>query len=212
MSDYFTQNLQPATGPENSEQFFAEEPSTTYKAFAFIWEILKIIIIALAIIIPVRYLLVQPFSVHGASMETMFYNGDYVLINEFSYKFVSEPERGDVIVFRYPNQPSEFFIKRIIGLPGETVEIRNSNPIVYNKEHPVGKILDESSYLEPETFTASYGPIRLDDNEYFVLGDNRNNSSDSRTWGPLNKSFIIGRVFFRAYPFSKINTFPTPDY
>jgi len=173
------------------------------EVLAFVWETIKVVIISLTIILPIRYYLVQPFFVKGASMESSFEDGDYLLIDEISYRF-SEPARGDVIVFRYPEDRSQFFIKRIIGLPGETIEIKNNKVIIYNADHVNGFILSES-YLDANQETLGNMLMRLDDNEYFVLGDNRLQSSDSRRWGPVNRTLITGKVFLRAWPFNKFN-------
>lgn len=169
---------------------------------AFIWEVAKVVIISLAIILPIRYYLAQPFFVKGASMEPSFEDGDYLIIDEISYR-LSQPQRGDVIVFRYPYDPSQFFIKRIVGLPGETVRIKNNEVIIYNKQNPKGFILKED-YLSSSQKTLGDMEKKLDDNDYFVLGDNRLESSDSRIWGPVNKSFIIGRAVLRPWPVNRM--------
>ncbi len=176
-------------------------PKVKSEILAFIWETIKVVVISLAIILPIRYYLVQPFFVKGASMEPNFEDGDYLLVNEISYRF-SVPARGDVVVFRYPQDPSQFFIKRIIGLPGETVAIKDNTVTIYNKDKPEGFVLGES-YLAPQQKTIGNSIIKLDDNEYFVLGDNRLQSSDSRRWGPVNKSLITGKAFLRPWPFTK---------
>lgn len=171
------------------------------KLLIFVWETVKIVVISLAIIIPVRYYLIQPFFVHGASMEPNFSNGQYLIIDEISYRF-SDPQRGEVVVFRYPPNPSQYYIKRIVGLPGETVEIKDGRVVVYNKNILEGRILDESSYLPKDIITLGNIKIELKENEYFVLGDNRRASSDSRRWGELSKEYIIGQVWIRAWPFN----------
>ncbi|MEK7154414.1 MAG: signal peptidase I [Patescibacteria group bacterium] len=176
----------------------------------FVWETIKVVIISLAIIIPIRYFLVQPFFVKGASMEATFDDGDYILIDEISYRF-KEPSRGDVIIFRYPLDQSQFFIKRVVGLPEETVEIKNDRVIIYNKQRPEGFALNEP-YLMPGQNTTGSLRIKLDPNEYFVLGDNRLQSSDSRRWGPVNRSLITGRVFLRAWPINKFGELPETNY
>lgn len=169
----------------------------------FIWEILKIVIISLAIIVPIRYFLIQPFFVQGASMEPNFLDGDYLIIDEISYRF-DKPERGDIIIFRYPLDPAQFFIKRIIGLPGETIRITDGEIIIYNKEAaPEGMILDESKYLD-NIYTPGNVEVSLKDSEYFVLGDNRRASSDSRKWGAVPKKFIIGEAWLRAWPINRL--------
>lgn len=170
----------------------------------FTWEILKIVIIALAIIIPIRYFLIQPFFVKGASMDPNFLDGDYLIVDEISYRF-GEPQRGDVIVFRYPLDRSQFFIKRIIGLPEEIVKIEDGKIFIYSEETTDEKVvLDESEYLQ-DSYTAGNLEITLEADEYFVLGDNRNSSSDSRKWGELNEKYIIGRAWIRAWPFNRLN-------
>ena len=177
--------------------------SSRNELLAFVWETIKVVVISLAIILPIRYYLVQPFFVKGASMESNFEDGDYLLIDEISYRF-SEPARGDVIVFRYPEDRSQFFIKRIIGLPGETIEVKNNKVIIYNAESTDGFALAED-YLDTNQETLGNLLTRLDDNEYFVLGDNRLASSDSRRWGPVNRTLITGRVLLRAWPFNKFD-------
>ena len=168
----------------------------------FIWETVKLVIVSLAIILPIRYYLVQPFFVKGASMEPSFEDGDYLLIDEISYRF-NRPERGDVIIFRYPQDTSQFFIKRIIGLPEETVEVKNNKVIIYNKKTPQGFSLGEK-YLSQNQQTLGDMVLKLDDNDYFVLGDNRLQSSDSRRWGAVNKALIVGRAFLRPWPVNRM--------
>lgn len=175
----------------------------------FVWEVLKIVIIALAIVIPIRYFLFQPFFVRGQSMEPNFTNGDYLIIDELSYRF-SDPARGEVIVFKYPNNPSQRYIKRIIGLPGETIEIKGGTTIIhYNGE---SQILDETDYLSSNVLTPGEVKVSLTENEYFVLGDNRSVSSDSRRWGSLERKNIIGKVFIRAWPLNAFAKIESPAY
>lgn len=187
-----------------------EKSSKPQEILGFIWETAKIIIISLAIIVPIRYYLVQPFFVKGASMEENFHDGDYLLIDEISYRF-GEPERGDVIVFRYPENPSQFFIKRIIGLPGETIEIKNNKVTIYNSESPEGVTLEEY-YLSSNQETFGNLTVKLGEDEFYVLGDNRLQSSDSRRWGSLKESFITGRAFIRLWPFTNINLVESVNY
>lgn len=171
----------------------------------FVWEILKIVIISLAIVVPIRYFLIQPFYVQGASMEPNFLDGDYLIIDEISYR-LNEPERGDVVVFKYPLDTSQFFIKRIIGLPGETVRIEDGRIFIVGGESREKIILNESDYLQ-NAYTAGGIEVTLNDNEYFVLGDNRGSSSDSRKWGVLPRGMIIGRAWVRAWPFNRLGVF-----
>src|SRR3989338_4916612 len=176
----------------------------------FIWEMSKIVIIALLIVMPIRYFIFQPFFVRGASMEPNFQNGNYLIVDEISYR-LSSPKRGEVIVFKYPLNPSQRYIKRIIGLPGETVEIRDGKIDVYN-QNGVPQLIDEFSYL-PEFFeTSGNTELRLSQGEYFVLGDNRAASSDSRRWGTLPRENIIGRVLLRVWPFTALAMVETPAY
>ncbi|MEX2144877.1 MAG: signal peptidase I [Candidatus Spechtbacterales bacterium] len=174
----------------------------------FLWDIFKIIIISLLIIVPIRYFLVQPFFVRGASMEPSYHQGDYLLVDEISYR-LSEPNRGDVIIFKFPGNTSIFYIKRIIGLPGETVTVRNGNVTIKNADYPEGFLIEEK-YVK-ESFFGDM-EIVLGETEYFVLGDNRNASHDSRRWGSLDERFIIGKVFFRAWPFYNAGIIDGPAY
>lgn len=164
----------------------------------FIWEVTKVVVIALAIVLPIRYFIFQPFFVEGSSMEPNFHNGDYLIVDEISYRF-SAPRRGDVIVFRYPNDPAKRFIKRIIGLPGETVEVRNGRIIISKNSKKIK--LDESAYLPSYIVTPDCAPFHLGKKQYFVLGDNRMRSFDSEDWGAVPRKYIIGRVVIRAWPF-----------
>jgi signal peptidase I len=179
----------------------------------FLWEIVKFAVIALVIIVPVRMFVAEPFIVSGDSMDPTFATGQYLIVDQLSYHF-EQPARGDVIIFRYPKDPSIFFIKRIIGLPGETVSINNGVITIYNTQHPEGSstgitlsepyiAADHRSY---DTSTTTLGPT-----QYFVMGDNRNQSSDSRVWGPVDRSLIIGRPIVRLLPPSSLAVLPGRD-
>lgn len=171
---------------------------------SFFWELIKVFLLATAIIVPIRYFLVQPFFVRGASMEPSFYDGEYLVIDELSYYF-REPKRGEVIVFRNPNNHSQFFIKRIIGLPRETVNVENGRVRIQSEVYPQGAVLDESDYLEGAVRTGGRVTMTLGEDEYFVLGDNRAASSDSRSWGVLEGNEIIGRAWVRAFPINRVD-------
>lgn len=188
---------QKATTDSVSEK---EKTGTKY----FIWEILKFATIALVIVAPIRLFIASPFIVSGASMEPAFDTGHYLIIDQITYRF-EEPVRGDVIVFRYPNDPSKFFIKRIIGLPGETLNIVNGAVSIVNAEFPGGILLSEPYIVFPKYDTLS---ATLGENEYFVMGDNRKDSSDSRVWGMLPGEYITGRALVRLFPLTAIETFP----
>jgi signal peptidase I len=174
-----------------------------------ILEFLQSIIIALVAIFIIRNFLVQPFLVSGASMEPTFSSGDYLLIDEITYRF-REPKRGEVIVFHYPNNEKVYYIKRIIGLPGERVVFENGKVKIFNQEYPNGFFLEEH-YLDQDSKTVGQ-EFLLGANEYFVLGDNRYYSSDSRVWGSLKKSEIVGLVRFRLLPVSKVMAIEAPVY
>jgi len=179
------------------------------KFFTFVWELVKIALIAAVIVIPIRYFLFQPFFVRGESMHPNFANGDYLIVDEITYRFRG-PQRGEVIVFKYPDNPSQRFIKRIVGLPGETVEIKDGK-IIIHKEGEV-QVLNESNYLFSGLLTTGNISIMLAENEYFVLGDNRDFSFDSRKFGSIQKDKIIGRVIFRAWPFVAMAKIEAPEY
>jgi len=189
----------------------SEERGETFvrSTAGFILEVVKVVFIALAIIIPVRYFLIQPFYVKGASMEPNFNDNEYLIINEISYRF-EEPARGDIVVFRYPRNPSQFFIKRIIGLPGERVEISGGRVKIINSDYPTGRWLDESPYLAADVTSGEDMNVSLGSDEFFVMGDNRGSSLDSRRFGPIERSFIVGKTWVRAWPLSRWSTFPSP--
>ncbi len=179
--------------------------------FLFIWEVAKITVVTLAIILPIRYFLVQPFFVDGDSMKPNFSSGQYLMIDELSYRFRT-PVRGEVIVFHYPLDRAQFYIKRIIGLPGETVEVSGGRIKIYNQEYSLGFVLDESKYLPANTVTSGETNIKLGAGEFFLLGDNRQASYDSRRWGALTQKDIVGRAWFRAWPPQTAKVFAAPEY
>jgi signal peptidase I len=188
----------------------------------FIIVVVKMFFLALVIIVPVRMFLVQPFIVRGASMEPNFHEKEYLIINEFGYKNTpinilgndivtvkphKNAERLDVIVFRAPHDEKQFYIKRVIGLPGEKVGVDNGEVTIYNTEHPDGFVLQEGAYLPDGRKTNGSQEIILGEDEYYVLGDNRPASSDSRVFGPLKKNAVIGKVLLRAWPINKVSLF-----
>ena len=175
-------------------------------------EIVKIVVISAAIVIPIRLFIVCPFYVQGASMEPNFYDKEYLLVDEISYRF-REPERGEVVVFRYPEDPREYFIKRIIGLPGETLKIDNGGVYLLDKSTNSWTKLAEA-YLasDSNTLTFEAQQVTLGPDEFFVLGDNREHSRDSRYFGPLNRRYLIGRVMFRGLPLKRVQFFKAPTY
>jgi signal peptidase I len=167
-------------------------------------EILTFVVLAVIIVVPIRIFVAQPFVVDGESMHPTFENGQYLIVDELTYRFEA-PHRGDVIVFRYPGNPSIFYIKRIIALPGETVHI-NKGIVTITKTDSSTLTLTEP-YVVAEDATYNLDSA-LGSEQYFVMGDNRPKSSDSRIWGPLPKNDIIGRVFLRLLPPSVASIFP----
>lgn len=168
------------------------------------WELARFTIIAVAIVIPIRIFIAQPFIVSGSSMYPTFENGQYLVVDEISYK-IKDPQRDDVVIFRYPNDTKKFFIKRIIGLPNETVNIKGNDITIINKEHPEGFKLDQPYVKNTSNNNLSF---ELKSDEYFVMGDNRSASSDSRSWGAVPRKLMVGKAFLRLLPISKINIFP----
>ncbi|MDA1337383.1 MAG: signal peptidase I [bacterium] len=167
----------------------------------FVFEIGKVVVIALVIVVPLRLFVFQPFLVKGDSMEPNYHTGDYLIIDQLSYRFHS-PERGEVVVLKFPFDTTQRFIKRIVGLPGETVEVKDGKVVIYGKEDENGRdaiVLDESIYLPLDLATPGSVRIDLAEQEYFVLGDNRPFSSDSRKWGILEKNLIVGKVFLSVF-------------
>ncbi len=176
----------------------------------FLWslfEMIETVAIAVVAVLLVRSFVTQPFLVSGASMEPTFNNGNYLLIDELTYNF-RPPERGEVIVFRYPNDTSTYFIKRVIGLPGETVIITQGTVSVKN-QHGV-EVLREPYVMGQAT--SPNMQRTLGKGEYFVMGDNRNFSFDSRSWGPVPSKDIVGMVRFRLWPLNEAMAFSAPRY
>ena len=182
------------------------ESNVTEKKSNFFKDTAIFAIIALAVVLPIRFFIAQPFIVDGSSMDPTFATNQYLIVDEISYRF--EPaSRGDVIIFKYPNNTSQYFIKRVIGLPGETVQIEGTKVTIKNKDNPQGLTLTED-YVAPANFVASHTLVTLSDSQYFVMGDNRGASFDSRSWGPLDKKYIIGRPLIRLFPLNKISFLP----
>lgn len=182
---------------------------------SFFLDLVETVVISLSLFLVVYLFLMQPHQVNGQSMVPNFQSGEYVLTDKVSYK-IGEPQRGDVIVFHAPasaNCPKGTgcdFIKRVLGLPGETVEVKE------NHIHVNGQVIEES-YIpdEFETLAGDYTNnrvITLGEDEYFVCGDNRPYSSDSRSWGPIQKTDIVGKAFFRYWPVEVIGAIDTYQY
>lgn len=180
--------------------------STSYTKHFFI-EAIKIALVSVLIVLPVRIFIAQPFIVSGSSMQPTFDSGDYLVIDQLSYR-LDNPERQDVIVFHYPENPDKYFIKRIIGLPGETVTIQDGQITIVNEQHPNGFTLEEPYLSSDNRFTNDELNLTLGEDEYFVLGDNRNESSDSRTWGELPRNLVVGQVLTQLLPITEISLYP----
>jgi signal peptidase I len=176
----------------------------------FLLEMVKIAVLAGITIGLIRYFLFKPFYVKGASMEPNFFEKEYLIIDELSYRF-REPQRGEVIVFRYPENPKEYFLKRIIGLPGETIKISSGQVTIYNTDHPEGVVVDEM-YLPVDLKTEGDRTIKIADTQYYLMGDNRPNSYDSRRFGPVDESLIVGRAWLRGWPVNRAEVFDTPAF
>ncbi len=181
------------------------ELAATVRSIAlFVWDLAKVFLVAFVLVWGIiRPFIAEPFVVSGSSMVPNFHNREYLIVEKLSYRF-HQPERGDVIVFRYPKDPTQYFIKRIIALPGERVTVGQGRVTVYNTAHPEGFTLDET-YLPDQNVTLGRPElVELSGSEYYVLGDNRMYSSDSRVWGPLPKAEFIGKVWLRVLPLSQL--------
>lgn len=209
-------------GEEGTRFPVRKEPEEVYGAGQFLWEMVKVLLLVFLVIIPIHTFLFQPFFVQGASMEPNFRDGEYLVVKEFGYKQTSvglgeytfftvhpfeEFSRGMVIVFHPPQSADQYYIKRVIGLPGETVEVKNGRVKIFNSQYPDGRLLDESTYLPSGLLTNGDERFVLKNDEYVVLGDNREVSQDSRFFGPVKKDHITGKVTVRAWPVSRAELF-----
>ena len=163
------------------------------KSNSFLKELFHFALIIVFVVLPIRFFVAQPFVVVGTSMEPTFLNKDYLIV--------------DVIIFKYPGgeEKQKYFIKRIIGLPGETVDIKNGLVTIFNSKNPNGFVLNETYIAEPPRNTLT---MTVETDHYFVMGDNRDVSFDSRSWGPLDKSEIIGKAFIRLLPLKNADILP----
>ncbi len=177
---------------------------------SFVWELARVVIVAFAIMLVFRLFIAEPFIVSGSSMVPNFHNREYLIVNKITYRLHS-PERGDVIVFKYPKDTSQYFIKRVIGLPSEKVQIKDGRVLVFNGQHPDGLLLDEP-FLSNDNVTFGRTDITtLGSDEYFVLGDNRQASSDSRVWGIMPKNDLVGKVWLRVFPLQQFGVIQHPQ-
>lgn len=186
---------------ENGVKPAEKKPSGFWES---VIELLRFTILSLLIIIPFRMFIAQPFVVNGTSMDPTFKNGDYLIVNQIGYRF-EEPKRGEVLVFKYPVDMKKSFIKRIIGLPNETVEIDGNKVTIKNEENPEGFVITEPYVIHQGSVTQK---VTLKADEYFVMGDNRAGSLDSRYWGPLKRNLVIGTPLVRLLPPQTISIRP----
>lgn len=168
------------------------------------WETIRFLFIAFAIVIPIRLFIAQPFIVSGASMDPTFKDKQYIIVDELSYH-LDDPSRGDVVIFKYPKNPKQYFIKRVIGLPGETVLDNQGMVSIKDKDGKIVLTLDEPYvvYAKKDTVERTLNP-----GEYFMMGDNRAGSFDSRAWGPVDRDLIVGKAFLRLFPVTSIGVLP----
>lgn len=162
----------------------------------YLGEILESVAIAVILAVIIRFFLFQPFYIPSGSMEPTLQPGDRIIVNKITYRF-SEPKRGDIMVFKYPRDPKRDFIKRAVGLPDENLNIKDSVVYINNKPIP-------QPFLEPGLQFGSFGPVDVPTGSYFMMGDNRNNSEDSRVWGTLPGENIVGKAMFIYWPLSRI--------
>ncbi len=186
-----------------------EIPLLSMRQFLLVvWETIQVVVISLAVVLVVRNFLIQPFFVDGSSMVPNFQDGDYLIIDELTFRF-REPQRGEVIVFKFPQNESSYFIKRIIGLPGDTVQVKNGAVSIFNEKNPEGIQLAENYLISK---TSGDTQVTLQSGEYFVLGDNRTMSYDSRSWGILPAKDIVGLVRLRLWPINAAQAIIAPQY
>jgi len=211
MDDQKEKELEKKVEAELEKELEEEEQLSFWRRVGlFVFETLRLIVIVFVTVLLIRTFIVQPFFVVGDSMKPNLHNGDYLLVDEISYRFGS-PARGDIIVFRFPGNPRENYIKRIIGLPGETVEIKDGQVAISNVKNPGGMEVEEK-YLPADLKTAGNVSRTLEKDEFFVLGDNRGASSDSRSWGTVPRGNIIGRTFVVVFPTDHFSWVPKPAY
>lgn len=176
----------------------------------FFLDFLETIVVALSIFVVVYLFIVQPHEVKGSSMEPNFHNNDYILTDKISLK-LHEPNRGDVVIFKAPKNPEVDYIKRVIGLPGEKVKIQNGEVFINDKKLNEPYLVDKTN-LFPGSFVQEGISIPVPEGKYFVMGDNRSHSSDSREFGPIVNNLIIGKAIFRYWPMNKLGLIKSMDY
>ncbi|MGB2580526.1 MAG: signal peptidase I [Minisyncoccia bacterium] len=180
----------------------------TKKSYSFrdeAWETFRFLCIAIVIVIPIRLFIAQPFIVSGASMDPTFKDKQYLIVDELSYH-LDDPLRGDVVIFKYPRNPKQYFIKRVIGLPGETVIVNGQGQVfIKDTDGNITLTLDEP-YVEHMKDDSV--ELKLELGEYFMMGDNRSGSFDSRSWGAVDRELIVGKAFLRLFPLTEVAVLP----
>ena len=194
---------------EMEEENDFEKKSPLAKVAMFFLELVKVAVLAGITIGFVRYFIFKPFYVEGQSMDPTFLEKEYLIIDEISYR-LKEPERGEVVVFKAPVTHNDYYLKRIIGLPGERVKVEDNKVIIYNNDNSQGVVIFED--YTAEEGTPGVTTVTLEPDEYFVMGDNRNASFNSRRFGPIKRDDIVGRTWLRGWPLNRITLFDAPDY
>ena len=209
---------------EIQQQPFEQKKTHIHKKSSFwksLWEMIVYMVVIFVAVVFIRYVFLSPFAVDGASMDPNLHNGELIIVNKIGYGkifgyTIGEPKRGDIVVIIPPNAPTKHYVKRIIGLPGEKLEFVDGDIIIYNEENPSGIKLDES-YLPADVETIYFGQeknkaVQLDERNYFVMGDNRNHSQDSRSFGEVNRQNIVGKTEAILYPLNAIKIIHDPLY
>ncbi len=179
------------------------------RAVSIFFDLIESVVVALSIFVVIYLFLVQPHQVKGASMDPTFHDGQYILTDKISYRF-NLPQRGDVVVFKAPMNPDFDYIKRIIGLPGDTITIQEGQ-VVINEQPLSDEYIQSDTVLLPGQYIREGEQMTVGSDEFFVLGDNRSHSADSRQWGMVPKKDIIGKVFFRYWPVNKFGIVSKPE-
>ncbi len=198
-------NLPPTPQPAPTKPYAGRAPESAY-------ETLRTIVLVLITALLIRSFIAQPFIVEGKSMEPTLKNSEYLIVDKIEYR-LHNPKRGDVIVFRAPEAPDQNYIKRIIGLPGETVTIKDTTVYVDGKrieeQYVASHTVPSQTSTDSPTFFLEQ---KISPNEYFVMGDNRDHSSDSRRWGPLPKENILGKAQVVLFPIPNLGFLELPTY
>ena len=176
---------------------------------SFFLDLIETVVMALAIFVVIYLFLFQPHQVRGNSMYSSFKDGEYILTDKISYR-IGEPKRGDVVIFKAPSNEEYDYIKRIIGLPGDTIKISNNTVLINN--NPLAESYLDDILTTSGSFLRQQDRVIVPENSFFVMGDNRGHSSDSREWGFVPKENIIGKAWLRYWPPPVFGIIPAVDY